>query len=57
MQVIWGEQDRYLETALAAPDPALAPDYRVAYLPNASHWVQNDRPDEVNRVLLEFLAR
>jgi epoxide hydrolase 4 len=56
VQVIWGEQDRYLETALAAPDPALVPDYRVAYLPDASHWVQNDRPDEVNRILLDFLG-
>jgi pimeloyl-ACP methyl ester carboxylesterase len=24
-------------------------------LPGAGHWIQQERPDEVNRLLLEFL--
>jgi epoxide hydrolase 4 len=58
--VIWGEQDRYLVPRLAVPPPAPPPGWvprmRVERLPNASHWVQNDRPDEVNRLLLAFLG-
>jgi epoxide hydrolase 4 len=54
--VIWGEQDRYLGAELAAPDPGLVPDVRVERLPDASHWVQADRPERVNALLLAFLA-
>jgi pimeloyl-ACP methyl ester carboxylesterase len=53
--VIWGEQDRYLEPALAEPDRKWVPDLQVERLPDASHWVQQDRPERVNRLLLEFL--
>jgi epoxide hydrolase 4 len=53
--VIWGEQDRYLEPFLAEPDRRWVPDLRVERLPDASHWVQQDRPQRVNRLLLEFL--
>lgn len=53
--VIWGEQDRFLGKELADPPGCLVPDVRVARLPDASHWVQNDRPERVNQLLLEFL--
>jgi pimeloyl-ACP methyl ester carboxylesterase len=54
--VIWGEQDRFLGADLADPDPALVPDVRVVRLPEASHWVQHDEPEAVNRLLVDFLT-
>jgi pimeloyl-ACP methyl ester carboxylesterase len=54
--VIWGEQDRFLGRELADPDPRLVPDVRVERLPDASHWVQHDEPETVNRLLVEFLG-
>ena len=53
--VIWGEQDRYLGAELAEPDQSWVSNARVERLPDASHWVQLDRPQEVNALLLEFL--
>jgi pimeloyl-ACP methyl ester carboxylesterase len=53
--VIWGQRDLFLVPELARPDPALVPDVRVERLPDASHWVQQDRPERVNALLLEFL--
>ena len=53
--VIWGEKDRFLISELARPDPAWVPDARVERLPDASHWVQQDRPEKVNALLLDFL--
>ena len=53
--VIWGLQDRALGPELAEPDRRWVPDARVEYLPDASHWVQHDRPDRVNALLLDFL--
>ena len=38
--------------------PATAPDLRTnVLLPGAGHWVQQERPAEVNRLLLDFLGR
>jgi pimeloyl-ACP methyl ester carboxylesterase/2-polyprenyl-6-methoxyphenol hydroxylase-like FAD-dependent oxidoreductase len=53
--VIWGEQDRFLGSELAEPDPNLVPNARVERLPDASHWVQVDRPRRVNELLIDFL--
>ncbi len=55
VMVIWGERDRYLGKDLAEPDPPWVPNLRVERLPDASHFVAEDRPDEVNLLLIEFL--
>jgi pimeloyl-ACP methyl ester carboxylesterase len=55
VMVIWGERDRYLGKELAEPDPTWVPNLRVERLPDASHFVAEDRPDEVNSLLIEFL--
>jgi pimeloyl-ACP methyl ester carboxylesterase len=53
--VIWGEQDRFIGRELAQPEPDWVPHARVERLPSASHWVQNDEPEAVNELLVEFL--
>jgi epoxide hydrolase 4 len=53
--VIWGDQDRYLGRALAEPDRGWVPDVRVERIPEASHWVQADAPERVNRLIVDFL--
>jgi pimeloyl-ACP methyl ester carboxylesterase len=53
--VIWGERDRYLRKALAEPKAAWVPRCRTVYLPDATHWVQHDEPEAVNRLLIEHL--
>ena len=54
--VIWGEKDRFLSRRLAEPPPPWVPNLlRVERLPNASHWVAEDSPREVNTLLFDFL--
>jgi len=53
--LIWGEQDRYLGPRLSEGLEKWVPNIRVARIPNASHWVQNDTPEQVNALMLEFL--
>ena len=54
--VIWGERDRFLSRKLAEPPRLWVPNLlRVERLPDASHWVAEDRPLEVNTLLLDFL--
>ncbi len=54
--VIWGMRDRALGPALARPDRRWAPTARVERIAGASHWVQNDAPEQVNALLLDFLT-
>ena len=54
--VIWGDRDIALVPELADGLERWAPNLRVHHLPEAGHWVQHERPDEVNRLLLEFLV-
>ncbi len=54
--VIWGERDRSLSRRLAEPPRLWVPNLqRVERLREASHWVAEDRPQEVNTLLLDFL--
>jgi epoxide hydrolase 4 len=54
--VIWGEQDRFLSSRMAEPDPRYVPDCRVVRLPDASHWVQHDEPERVSTLLTEHFS-
>jgi pimeloyl-ACP methyl ester carboxylesterase len=54
--VVWGQRDRALGPELAAPDRRWVSHLRLERLPDASHWVQHDRPERVNALMLDHLA-
>jgi pimeloyl-ACP methyl ester carboxylesterase len=54
--MIWGEQDSALGKELTYGTERFVSDLQIKYLPNCSHWVQQECPAEVNRYLLEFLS-
>lgn len=54
--VIWGERDPTLGIELLNGLERVAPQLRIHRIARASHWVQNETPDEVNRVMIEFLS-
>jgi epoxide hydrolase 4 len=54
--VIWGQRDAYIGSELAEPSPQWVPNVRVERLPQATHWVQHDAPEQVNELLVGFLA-
>ncbi|MFO0660242.1 MAG: alpha/beta fold hydrolase [Polyangiaceae bacterium] len=53
--IIFGERDRHIGKELADPEPAWVPNARVERIPDASHWVQIDRPERVTTLLREFI--
>ncbi len=53
--LIWGDADFALTTQTAEWTRRYVPNLRIDYIPGASHWVQQERPDEVNRHMLDFL--
>ncbi|HEX2501706.1 MAG TPA: alpha/beta hydrolase [Methylomirabilota bacterium] len=54
--MITAENDPILRPAMAAPMPQWIPGIRIANIPRCSHWTQQERPAEVNRLLLDFIA-
>jgi pimeloyl-ACP methyl ester carboxylesterase len=53
--LLWGERDSYLNPRLTEKLNAWVPNLRVVRFPDVSHWVQNDAPERVNRLMLEHL--
>ena len=53
--VIWGENDAALLPSLTRGLSEWVPELRVEIVPGAGHWVPYERPDEVNRLIREFV--
>lgn len=54
--MIWGEEDMALGKELSEGTEAYVQDFQIRYIPNCSHWVQQERPQLVNRYIRVFLA-
>lgn len=54
--LIWGEEDAFLGRELIYGTERFVPDLRIRYIERCSHWVQQERPDEVNAAMLEFFG-
>ncbi|MBO6608153.1 alpha/beta fold hydrolase [Altererythrobacter sp.] len=53
--IVWGEQDIAIDIACLDGTDQYVDDLTVRRFPNASHWVQQDIPDEVNAALKDWL--
>ncbi len=52
--IVWGEHDAALGKELTYGLERWVPDLTIRYL-DCGHWTQQERPEEVNRYLMEFL--
>ena len=55
LRVVWGDRDAFLEPGLVEAGLRLCERGEAFHLPEATHWVQHEEPERVNRLLLEFL--
>jgi pimeloyl-ACP methyl ester carboxylesterase len=53
--ILWGVKDFALSRRMARPSLDYCDDGRLIFFPDATHWVQREEADEVNRHLLEFV--
>jgi pimeloyl-ACP methyl ester carboxylesterase len=54
--IVWGEADAYMSPILLERSVSkVTGPLRVERLPGVSHWVQQEAPGEVNRLLVDFL--
>ena len=56
--LLWGERDSALGKELTNDmDQYFDGPFELAYLPDCGHWVQQEGPADVNRLMLDFLER
>ncbi|OWY67438.1 epoxide hydrolase [cyanobacterium TDX16] len=53
--MIWGEKDTALGRELSYGTATYVNPFQVRYIPDASHWVQQEKPELVNEYMREFL--
>ena len=53
--ILWGVQDVALSRRMASPNLDYCEDGKLIFFPEATHWVQHEEADEVNRQLLSFI--
>lgn len=54
--MIGGKRDSALGIELTDGTLALVRDFRLHYLPGVSHWVQQEAPEAVNMIMVQWLA-
>ncbi len=53
--MIWAENDVALGKELTYGTERFVDDFRITYIPHCGHFVQQEQPEQVNRLLLDFL--
>jgi len=53
---IWGEQDNFVPVELGRQLEKLLPNFKFQYVPNAGHQVQNDQPELVGKLMMDFYS-
>jgi pimeloyl-ACP methyl ester carboxylesterase len=56
VRILWGRQDTFLEPELAQLSLTMCEQGELTYLEQATHWLHQEEPTAVNKLLLEFLA-
>ncbi len=54
--MIWGEEDTALGKELTYGTEEYVKDFQIRYIPQCSHWVQQEQPELVNQYMQEFLT-
>lgn len=53
--LIWGAKDAYLHRDMAPASAAYLENGGLEVIEDATHWVQHERPDRVNELMISFL--
>ncbi|MGE6631916.1 alpha/beta fold hydrolase [Bacillus sp. NPDC077027] len=57
VRMIWGMEDQFLSRKLAKETMKICPNGQLIFIDGASHWVNHEKPEIVNQLLLEFVQQ
>lgn len=55
VRILWGKKDAFLEPELAQLSVGQCDNAELTYFDNATHWLHQEEPAAVNKLLVEFL--
>ncbi len=55
-RILWGRRDAFLEPSMAEASARWCDGAEIVDFPDATHWLQHEEPDRVNRLLSEWFA-
>ncbi len=55
--VLWGDKDSFQKPDYAPMLADAIPGAELIWIKDAGHWVTEEKPEEIVRYILEFLAR
>jgi epoxide hydrolase 4 len=53
--IIWGKNDQFLKASMAQSSIERCVDGKIFILDNATHWLHHEMPDQINRLILDFI--
>ncbi len=56
-RLIWGMEDRFLSRKLAKETEKHCPNGHLIFVDEASHWINHEKPDIVNQLILDYLKK
>ena len=55
--ILWGTRDKFLLPEMAEASVRYCDSAELTYFPEASHWLQHEEPEAVNRALIEWFGK
>lgn len=55
--ILWGKRDKFLLPEMAEASVRYCDSAELTYFPEASHWLQHEEPEAVNRALIEWFGK
>ena len=55
--LVWGKQDTFLSHEMARPSIKKCRNGRLEMVEDATHWIQHEKADHVNRLIHEFVSQ
>lgn len=53
--LIWGKKDVFLGAELAEPSIQKCANGQLHFIPDATHWLHHEKPEQVNKLILDFI--
>lgn len=53
--LIWGKEDTFLDAEMAPLSVDKCLSGKLVFIPDATHWLHHERPNEVNQLILNFI--
>ena len=54
--ILWGRKDKFILPEAAQASVELCDDGRLVFYDSATHWLQHEEPDDLNRRMIDFLS-